>query len=405
MVQTAAILPRPSISAPCTCIWAALDEQREDRADDQHEHEQSTFSQVKHTLNPLNAISSIPLFGNKSDNAAEDVSISPEDLPHTSPRSPVRDESRATLPPHVGASAGRKSNKVAIANRPDRIPIIVDPKFGTIRSDSTESRATVSRMEAKAEILKKSGWLGKARPFKLLGKAPEVKVGELISYREDLVYILDSLIPSRRLHDQHSTHPPSVLPVPHTPLCPTCQQNLAYSLFNTPAAHNTFVRESATSAFLALLDDATASLKGSLPLEHITHHQLDSILRRELAVVEWRVAANLAKFHKKTGFLKEFPVRLGKRAHHSPFTLNTAVTQSRTSSNSTSLPFRRIWAIPGQRQTPRRTRRHRQEGRQQAQERRRLGIRRSFGRSAGSLRRQRGQLNQSNHIEEAPRIR
>ncbi|KAJ3145562.1 hypothetical protein HDU86_000871 [Geranomyces michiganensis] len=283
--STAAIGPRPSIAQPCSCIWAALDQQREQAAAHHHEMQQnhSTLSNVK------DALTSVPLFGSKSDNPVEEKSAAPEDLPRTTPQSPARD-----------------------ASRPDRRPIAVDLKFGTINANASDHSAVVARMEAKAALLKKTGWLGKARPFKLFGASPEVKVGELLSYREDLVFILDSLIPSRRIHDQHATHPPAVLPVPHTPLCPTCQQRLAYSLINAPAAHNVFVRESATSAFLALLDDATASLKGSLPLEYITHHQVDSIFRHELAVVEWRIAANLAKFHKKTGFLKEFPVRLGE---------------------------------------------------------------------------------------------
>ncbi|KAI8587066.1 hypothetical protein BDZ88DRAFT_426761 [Geranomyces variabilis] len=283
---TTAIGPRPSIAHPCSCIWAALDQQREQEAASRHELQtnHSTLSSVK------DAVQSLPFIGSKSDNPAEEASTSPEDLPRTTPQRPAR-----------AASASQ-----------DRRPIAVDLKFGTINATAGDHNAVVARMDAKAALLKKSGWLGKARPFRLFGTSQEVKVGELISYREDLVYILDSLIPSRRIHDQHSTHPPAVLPVPHTPLCATCQQRLAYSLINAPAAHNTFVRESATSAFLALLDDATASLKGSLPLEYITHHQVDSIFRHELAVVEWRIAANLAKFHKSTGFLKEFPVRLGE---------------------------------------------------------------------------------------------
>ncbi|KAJ3001508.1 hypothetical protein HKX48_002831 [Thoreauomyces humboldtii] len=315
MVRTSAINTRPSITQPCTCIWAALDEQREVVADDEQQSSHSTLNQVAHTLNPLNAISSLSMFGGQK--GPEDASTSPENLPPISPASPLRDDSRTPTnhTQHLGgannlSNAQRKANKISIANASKR-PFSVDPKFGTILPEQGDS-AIVSRMEQKAEILKKSGWLGKARPTKIFGKSAEVKVGELISYREDLVYTLDSLIPSKRLHDQGSTHPPTILPVPHTPLCATCQQKLAYSLYNAPSAHNVFVRESATSAFLALVDDCTASLKGSLPLEHITHHDVDSILRRELAVVEWRVAANLAKFHKKTGFLKEFPVRLGE---------------------------------------------------------------------------------------------
>ncbi|TPX56720.1 hypothetical protein PhCBS80983_g04322 [Powellomyces hirtus] len=315
MVQTGAILPRPSISAPCTCIWQALDEQRENRAlvEDQkrHEHEQSTLGQVKHALNPLNAIPGGFFGGGSKGDSPEDHRTSPEDLP---PTSPDRQDSRIASPP------GGASNRVATASAspverhrgPDRQPISVDPKFGVVKKEFMDHAAIATRMDKKAEILKKSGWLGKARPFKLFGKNAEIKVGELISYREDLVYILESLIPSRRLHDPQSTHPPVVIPVPHTPLCPTCQQNLAYFMYHSPSSHSAILRETATSAYLALLDDATASLKGSLPLEHISHHQLDAILRRELAVIEWRIAANLAKYHKKTGFLKEFPVRLGE---------------------------------------------------------------------------------------------
>ncbi|KAJ3173923.1 hypothetical protein HDU87_007245, partial [Geranomyces variabilis] len=168
---TTAIAPRPSIAQPCSCIWAALDQQREQEAATRHELQtkHSTLSTVK------DAVSALPFMGTKSDNPAEETSTAPEDLPRTQPQRPARDASSSSSSASASASSPPPQ---------DRRPIAVDLKFGTINANAGDHNAVVARMDAKAALLKKSGWLGKARPFKLFGASPEVKVSELISYRE-----------------------------------------------------------------------------------------------------------------------------------------------------------------------------------------------------------------------------
>ncbi|KAI9101921.1 hypothetical protein DFS34DRAFT_436360 [Phlyctochytrium arcticum] len=311
MVATPRIAPRAPVTTPCSCIWQALQEQRErearEHAQQREAHETSKFGQVTAALNPLNAIPGA-FFKRKDE---EDVHLNPEEIPSTAPdHDSTSDLHDSHTSSHNTAATRRPRNEDKVV---DRNPIYADPRFGTTVPNSKDAHAAVAaRIEKKGLILGKKGWLGKARPFKLLGKTNEQKIGELISYREDLVNLLHTLIPSTRLHDAHTTHPPVILPIPHTPLCASCQCQLAYAMYYSPGAHSTFIRESATASFLALLDDCTASMEAGLPLEYITHHQLDSILRHELAVIEWRVAVFLAKFHKKTGFLKEFPIRLGE---------------------------------------------------------------------------------------------
>lgn len=88
---------------------------------------------------------------------------------------------------------------------------------------------------------------------------------------------------------------------PTVTLCHSCLTTLAYSLYYSPARFEPYLAESSTRAFLALLDDAVASLAsdgGALEMEGITHRELERILKGEAAVVEWRIATKLARYHK-----------------------------------------------------------------------------------------------------------
>lgn len=49
-------------------------------------------------------------------------------------------------------------------------------------------------------------------------------------------------------------------------------------------------------------DDAVASLSVDEPMEGISHRELERILRGELAVAEFRIAAKIAKFHKSESY-------------------------------------------------------------------------------------------------------
>ncbi|KAJ3183624.1 hypothetical protein HDU85_002053 [Gaertneriomyces sp. JEL0708] len=309
MIATQSIPPRPPIAQQCSCVWRALEEMREREAQHRQEEAEKTASThsaletVKSTLSPL-----MPGAFKSTDAADSDKRVDAEDLP---PVSPPRGESQNA---NLGVASERKGSHDTVANAGlDRSPVYVDPRLGTVRKETQDPAAAAKRIDRKAELLKKKGWVAKGKPTTwFFGKTEGDKLADLLSYREDLVHLLETLIPSRRRHDPHATHPPVVTPVPHTPLCVACQQSLAYGLYYTPPARDKFLRKSCTAAFLSLIDDATASLSGSLPMEYLTHHQLDSILRRELAVVEWRVAVKLARYHKQTGFLKEFPVRIGE---------------------------------------------------------------------------------------------
>jgi hypothetical protein len=46
----------------------------------------------------------------------------------------------------------------------------------------------------------------------------------------------------------------------------------------------------------------------------ISHHELERVLRGELAAIEWRLAMKIARFHKKTDILNLFPVKVGEYA-------------------------------------------------------------------------------------------
>lgn len=283
MNRTARLLPpRPPVPGECTCMWRSLYDQRE-RDHEEAESPSVTQSIVHGSMNPIHA-----LFGGRKEEETD--RLVPESTPEIPmiPQAPVNDTQR-----------------------------LVDVRFGRLVDRRHGASDVETRMAHKVDHLAYNGYSQEKKPFRLFGKPIDVKIAELVSYREDLVHLSDSIIPSQKLHDPHSTHPPVMIPVPHTPLCPTCQQNLAYSIYYGPLRRNKFLRETATAGYLALVDDAIASIETGEPLEWVTHNQLDGILRRELAVVEWRTSVILAKYHKQTGYLSEFPVRIGEYAEFS----------------------------------------------------------------------------------------
>lgn len=177
-----------------------------------------------------------------------------------------------------------------------------------------------SRADAKRSVLGKSLAEKKnpdvlARQLKKrISKSSEHKIRELVAYREDVVNTLRIMIPVRKPHDPTVAHPPLLLPVPHTLLCTSCATTLVYMLYYSPTSRSSYLLENATPAYCALIDDANLSLKANVPLEPLSHFDLDSTLRGELAVIEWRLSLKLARYHKKTGFLGVFPTRIGEYA-------------------------------------------------------------------------------------------
>ena len=71
-------------------------------------------------------------------------------------------------------------------------------------------------------------------------------------------------------------------------LCSSFLQTLATGLYFSPARAEEYIGENSTRGFLALIDDAVASLEGNVQMESIGHHELARILEGELAVVRPR---------------------------------------------------------------------------------------------------------------------
>ncbi|KAI9098216.1 hypothetical protein DFS34DRAFT_694425 [Phlyctochytrium arcticum] len=161
---------------------------------------------------------------------------------------------------------------------------------------------------------------------KRFAKSSENKIGALASYREDLLVLLEALIPLTNTSSSSGLHPPLIRPVPHTPLCAHCRSLLTYALHISPARVSPYIYEHSTVAFLSLIDFAEAYLsqpaqKGSkLPqvipslTGGITRGSIYATLRAELSVVEWRVSLKLARYHKRCQYLTLFPVRIGEFA-------------------------------------------------------------------------------------------
>lgn len=103
-------------------------------------------------------------------------------------------------------------------------------------------------------------------------------------YREDLVVCLSSLIPA---YQQIGKDHPVFHPDSH--LCQSCASTLAHNLYYSPARFEPYLAEHSTRGYLTLIDDAVASYDLNAPMETISHHELERVLRGELAVIEWRI--------------------------------------------------------------------------------------------------------------------
>jgi hypothetical protein len=79
--------------------------------------------------------------------------------------------------------------------------------------------------------------------------------------------------------------------------------SLAHYLYSSPVRFSPYLADHSTRAYLSLVDDATSSLSLHVPLERITHHELDRILRGELAVAEWRISFKLARYHQRHDYM------------------------------------------------------------------------------------------------------
>ncbi|KND04077.1 uncharacterized protein SPPG_01519 [Spizellomyces punctatus DAOM BR117] len=302
MPQTAIIPPRPTTLGPCTCIWKQVEELRQaelaSQAQEEAEKEEQNSS---HILNMLPSV----LTGGQNNQSNKDTKDTKQETtapdPATDPAVGLRNSATSgTLAEHLPRrTGGWDENKQEI------------------------SEEDAKRAQTKTELLKKKGLKLAGRPHpdvlarqikKRCAKSSENKIGALTSYRGDLMDILENLIPLRHPEDPHSTHLPVIIPIPNTQLCPSCRTYLTYAAYYAPVAKTPYLYEHATTGFMSLIDDATASLETNLPIEPITHHQLYGILRAELSVVEWRIALKLARYQKRTGFLEMFPVRIGEFA-------------------------------------------------------------------------------------------
>ncbi|KAJ3172125.1 hypothetical protein HDU88_006939 [Geranomyces variabilis] len=356
--------PRPTITAPCTCIWATLAAQTaledEERAadepvpagtgDDHHYHppKRTLFRRVLEAVpQPLSsALASTGSYHGAESSEPAEIGVQ---------REVTREASDATKPsnkettPLVTLVRQRSSDARKLPKEPEEVvpasngsegepggyttTAFSDPSAGTDRSDNnnktlpaipTRQRADEARKVRKEEALQhRGGSLAlKSRPDALIralkrriSQSSENKLGDLISYREDLFNTLVALIPTAGgTNAPRGIHQPFIRPVPSTPLCQTCTLNLSHELYVSPAVKSPYIRAHSTAAYLALVDDATAALDADASLERVTHSQLNSIIRVELAVVEWRISLKLARYHKRTGFLDMFPVRLGEFA-------------------------------------------------------------------------------------------
>lgn len=118
----------------------------------------------------------------------------------------------------------------------------------------------------------------------IFAKSRENKLRDIFAYREDLVVQLSSLIP---IYQSVSRDHPIYHPDSH--LCDSCQSTLAHGLYWSPVRFQPYLAEHATRGYLGLVDDAVASLEMGLPMEIISHHELERICRGELAQIEWRI--------------------------------------------------------------------------------------------------------------------
>ncbi|KAJ3173388.1 hypothetical protein HDU87_007657 [Geranomyces variabilis] len=347
--------PRPTITAPCTCIWASLaaqtaledDERTADepvRAEtDDHHHrhpqERTLFRRVRDAL-PQPLSSAIPDAGPRHGGESNE----PEEVVSGSQGQVTREAGDATshsdkenLPPAISVRQPF-SNARSLPKRPDEVVpggngserepggymVTANKNKDTSVTIPTRQHANDARKLSKEDALQRRGGslALKSRPdafiraFKSrISQSSENKLGDLISYREDLFNTLVALIPTASgANAPRGIHQPLIRPLPSTPLCQTCMLNLAHELYVSPAVKSPYIRAHSTAAYLALIDDATAALDADACLERVTHSQLNSIIRVELAVVEWRISLKLARYHKRTGFLDMFPVRLGEFA-------------------------------------------------------------------------------------------
>ncbi|TPX67930.1 hypothetical protein SpCBS45565_g03450 [Spizellomyces sp. 'palustris'] len=299
MSQTAIIPPRPTTMGPCTCIWKQVEELRQiELAAQEQEEAEKEEQKSSHILDILPSV----LTGGHNDQSNKDMK------PETSDQDPAPDPA---VDPRASATSGTLT---------EHLP---RPTGGWDESRQEIPEEAARRAQTKTEMLKKKGLrlAGRYHPDvcarqikKRFAKSSENKIGALTSYRGDLMDILENLIPLRHPEDPHSTHIPIIIPIPNTQLCHSCQTYLTYAAYYAPVAKTPYLCEHATTGFMSLIDDATASLETNLPIEPITHHQLYGILRAELSVVEWRMALKLARFQKRTGFLEMFPVRIGEFA-------------------------------------------------------------------------------------------
>lgn len=89
-----------------------------------------------------------------------------------------------------------------------------------------------------------------------------MKLRDLLACREDLVVILQTLIPT---YQQAETASPVARA--DTRLCQHCTTLLAYALYHSPARLDNYIREGSTRAFLAYVDDAVVSLENDVRME------------------------------------------------------------------------------------------------------------------------------------------
>jgi hypothetical protein len=89
-----------------------------------------------------------------------------------------------------------------------------------------------------------------------------MKLRNLLAYREDLVIILRTIIPT---YQQHQTNNP--IAKRDTNLCLHCLTVLAHSLYHVPVRFDSYLREGGTRALLTLVDDAVASLSNKVRME------------------------------------------------------------------------------------------------------------------------------------------
>ncbi|KAJ3155330.1 hypothetical protein HDU86_004421 [Geranomyces michiganensis] len=265
--------PRPTITAPCTCIWASsavkhsyeegehADEHRDETEDGgQQSRSHTLLQQVREAIpEQLRNLSEFNRDQRKYDEPPSNATITPVELSKTDQRN---------LDAHK-----------------------------LLKAKALQQRGGSLALKSRPDVL--------IRAFKRrISQSSENKLGDLISYREDLYNTLITLIPTPGgAHTPHKVHLPAVRPLPSTPLCSTCTLTLAHEIYVSPAVRSPYIRAHSTAAYLALVDDAVAALDADSSLERITHSQLNAILRNELSVVERRISLRLARYHKRTGIV------------------------------------------------------------------------------------------------------